>query len=174
MSPLTDQADLALRPLRQALFHAAEREAERIRENARREAALIAAEANAEAGRISRDAATRGEADAIADARTNSSQARRTAREKVLTAQESLRLELLGELRTAAVAAQADSRYPALLERLHRRAVAVLGPDAELSESPGGGLIGVAGTRRLDLSLPALALRRAEEMPEEVSGLWKE
>ena len=174
MSTLNSAAEAALGPLREALRRSAEGMADQIVADARRRAASLRAEAEAEARRITDGAAAQGEADARADARSRSSRTRRAARERVLAAQEELRLELLRQLRDGAAAARHDPRYGLLLAKLAAKARESLGADAVLTESPEGGIAAVAGTRRLDLSLPALALREAERTPEEVSQLWLE
>jgi vacuolar-type H+-ATPase subunit E/Vma4 len=55
-----------------------------------------------------------------------------------------------------------------LIEQSH----ALLGPEATVAESPEGGVIAEAGSRRLDLSLPVLAARTLESMTQEVRELW--
>ncbi|WP_334172019.1 V-type ATP synthase subunit E family protein [Sinomonas sp.] len=172
MSGLSGPAEAALAPLRDALASGAGRRAEQILEDARRRAASLRADADAEARRIAGEATAQGQADARADARSRSSRSRRAARERVLAAQEAVRLELVRRLRVAAAESRKDPRYEVLLERLTAQAHELLGPEAELRESPEGGVVAVAGTRRLDLSLPTLALREAARTPEEVSRLW--
>lgn len=171
---LGQQADVALEPVRRALRDAAEEEASRVLADSRRQAAVMAQNAAAQAARIADDAAAQGEADALSDARSRTSRARRAAREAVLAAQEGVRSEFLRELQKAARAARNDPRYPALLARLGRLAVETLGPGAALSESPDGGILAQAGARRMDLSLPSLAIARVDEAPEEVARLWQE
>jgi hypothetical protein len=41
-----------------------------------------------------------------------------------------------------------------------------------VQESPDGGVVAVAGSRRLDLSLPVLAEREVDRLGSEVERLW--
>ena len=63
--------------------------------------------------------------------------------------------------------------YAALRERLERLARALLGPDAEVTGHPEGGVVARAPGRRVDLSLPALADRALDRLGGEVRALWE-
>jgi vacuolar-type H+-ATPase subunit E/Vma4 len=90
----------------------------------------------------------------------------------VLARRNALRLELQRQVRESATALRTDPRYPPLLTRLTEQSHALLGPDAMVAESPDGGVVAEAGSRRLDLSLPTLATRTLESMTQEVRQLW--
>ena len=75
-------------------------------------------------------------------------------------------------MRAAASALRTDPRYPDLLDRLSERARELLGPRAVVTESPAGGIVAAWGSRRLDLSLPAVAESTLATMASEVSALW--
>jgi hypothetical protein len=80
--------------------------------------------------------------------------------------------ELRRASRDAARALRDSSDYPEILRRLTERAVAAMGPEAAMQESPDGGVVAVAGSRRLDLSLPVLAEREVDRLGSEVERLW--
>jgi len=98
--------------------------------------------------------------------------ARREAHETVLMRRNALRLALHRQVRESAAELRTDPRYPRLLARLIEQSHALLGPEATVAESSQGGVIAEAGSRRLDLSLPVLAIRTLELMTQEVSALW--
>lgn len=163
--------DAALEPVRTALRTAAEETAAQLRTDAADHAAALLAAARAEAQSILASAAQEGRDAARAEAALRSARARRRARELVLAQRSSLRRELRRRAREAAAGLTADPRYPELRARLAGQCTALLGPDATVSESPEGGVIAVAGTRRLDLSLPVLAELALESMPD-AGGQW--
>jgi len=72
----------------------------------------------------------------------------------------------------SATALRTDARHPELLARLTERSHALLGRDATVTESPDGGVIAEAGSRRLDLSLPTLAAETLSRRAAEVAALW--
>ncbi|MHB1009675.1 MAG: hypothetical protein ACYC1E_10655 [Propionibacteriaceae bacterium] len=172
MTGLPKGAEDALTPVREALLAAAEARAEQLRDDAAQRAAAIVASAQEEAVRITSAAASQGEASARSDAALRSARVRRHAQEVVLAQQAALRRELQKQVREAALSVRDDPRYPFLLASLTDRCRAVLGADASVSEDPSGGVVGRAGSRRLDLSLPALAARALDSMGPEVSRLW--
>ena len=59
-----------------------------------------------------------------------------------------------------------------LQTRLAERARSTLGADAVITESADGGSLAHLGSRRLDLSLPTLALGTLNAMAAELSTLW--
>ncbi|WP_205759923.1 hypothetical protein [Arthrobacter sp. PAMC25564] len=171
MTGLAPEADAALGPVRQALRAAAEKQATELRDDAGRQAAALLDAARAEAAGILAAAATEGETAARAEAALRSARARRQAHELVLAQRSSLRLELHRRVREAAAGLKSDPRYAELMARLTEQCRELLGPDASVSESPEGGVVAEAGSRRLDLSLPALAELTLDSIPG-VRELW--
>lgn len=172
MKVLPPEADAALTPLRQAMLATSSAAAETIRSAASEQAAALIAQARHEADSIRERARADGEAVARAHAELASARARRRAHDTILAAQNSLRQALLVEVGNAATALRDDPRYPALRAGLQDYALGILGPDAQVRESPAGGIIAEAGSRRLDLTLPVLALTTVAAMPQQVSSLW--
>lgn len=165
MTGLAPEADAALEPVRAALRTAAERAAAGLRDDAGRRASEILAAAQAEAA-AARDAAAReGEAAARREAALQSARVRRQAQEFVLAQRSALRAELQRRVREAAALLTADIRYGGLMVWLADQCAVLLGPDATVTESPDGGVIAEAGSRRLDLSLPELAGLTLESLP---------
>lgn len=172
MTGLPAGSAAALEPIRRWLRDAAEAQAAEIRDSAEQEAVALLAAAQAEADRIRQDAVAEGEAAARSAAALRSAQVRRRASGTVLAQQEELRLTLRREVVRAAMAARTDPRYPQLVDRLVEHGRAVLGPDATVTQSPDGGVVVERGSRRLDLSLPALATQALDERQGEVERLW--
>ena len=172
MSGLPSGSDAALAPLRQRLLADARETASGILAAARDQAQATTTTAEVEAARIRAAAAAAGEEAARSEAALRSARVRRQAHQAVLESRNALHEKVRRRVRESAVALTADPRYPAVLERLHARAVQVLGPDVIVTEGPGGGLVAVAGSRSLDLTLPARAEAVLEAMAPEVSGLW--
>jgi hypothetical protein len=172
MKALSQRSAAALTPVRGWLLVAAQQEAADIRRQAGEHAMALLDAARRDAGRIRSAAAAEGAAMASTQAVVRSARVRRQAHETVLTRRNMLRLDLQRQVREAGQKLRADPRYPALLARLIEQSRAWLGPEATVAESPEGGVIAEAGSRRLDLSLPGVATRTLESMTQEVSGLW--
>jgi cell division septum initiation protein DivIVA len=169
---LPDGSDAALAHVRTALQDAARESATRIAEDAAEQAAAMVAEAQREADRLRAAAAENGAAAARSEAALRSARVRRQAHEIVLARQSALRSELQRQVRNAATALRGDPRYPELVDRLGDQCRAVLGPETTVTESVDGGVVARSGTRRLDLSLPVLAVGTLESMAGDVSALW--
>lgn len=172
MTGLPKRSDAALAPVRESLLIAAQKEAGDLRRVAGEEAMAMLDAARREADRIRTAAAQEGAAAARSQAALRSIWMRRQAHEMVLTRQNALRLELQRQVRESAAASRADPRYPPLLARLTEQSHVLLGAQATVTESSEGGVVAEAGSRRLDLSLPALATRTLESMTQEVRALW--
>lgn len=172
MTGLPQRSATALAPVRGSLLTAAQKEAADIRRDASEQALALLDAARREADRIRVAAAEEGEATARSEAALRSARVRRQAHETVLARRNALRLELQRQVRESAAALRTDPRYPPLLTRLTEQSHALLGPDAMVAESPDGGVVAEAGSRRLDLSLPTLATRTLESMTQEVRQLW--
>lgn len=132
------------------------------------------AEAEARAKALVKQARLEGERAAAGEALRRRSVGRRRARELRLRAQQALLDEVRTRAREAALALSEDPRYPELLERLRRIAIAQLGSEAELEIDPPsvGGVIARAGSVRVDYTLPALAERTLEALNGELELLW--
>ncbi|CAN5290992.1 hypothetical protein BH11ACT4_BH11ACT4_18130 [soil metagenome] len=172
MSDLPEASRAALAPLRTYLSATAQAAATLSHTSADGQAATILADAATTSESIRAAAAAEGEAAANSAAALVSARARRQAHETVLRSQNDIRLDLKTRATTAAQALTADPRYPALVAHLTARAHALLGPEALISTSPAGGVIAVAGSRRIDLSLAALAERTLDSLTEENRSLW--
>lgn len=174
MTRLPRGAETALGPVRDALHRQAEEGATRTVTEARQQAEQILAAARAEAGDILSTAEREGAEAARADAVASSARARREARRTVLAEQERLHSMLTEEVMQRARGIRHDPRYPQILRRLTAQADRLLGPMASVTESHLGGVVGTAGSRRLDLTLPALAEQALEDHAREVQTLWED
>ncbi len=172
MTTLPAGADAALAPLRAALLRAAQASAAAIVADAEARAAVIIRDATHQADELRQAAAANGEEAARSQALLRSAGARRQAHETVLCQQSALRRELQRHVGVAVSPLRDDPRYPALLDRLDQRCRAILGEDAIITESADGGVTAHAGTRSVDLSLPAVAAQTLDSMATEVSALW--
>jgi hypothetical protein len=172
MTSLPTDSDAALAPLEERLLDDARAAASAIMAEAREKADALVTKAEEEAAGIRAGAVAAGEEAARSEVALRSARLRRQAHETVLAARNDLRLEARHAVRERAGALVEDPRYPDLLERLRGRARAALGPDAILTESPEGGLVAEAGSRRLDLTLPTLAGAALEDAADQVTGLW--
>ncbi|MDQ0210434.1 hypothetical protein BMF89_01470 [Arthrobacter sp. SRS-W-1-2016] len=171
MTGLAPESDAVLQPVREALRAAAEKQAAELRDDARRQVKALVEAATAEAAAILAAAAQEGESAARSEAALRSARVRREAHELVLAQRNSLRLELHRRVREAAVGLTSDPRYAKLMARLTDQCLELLGRDAVVSESPEGGVVAEAGSRRLDLSLPVLAGMTLESDPG-ARALW--
>ena len=174
MSRLPAGSDAALEPVRYALRRGAEKQARGEADDARRQSADILASARAEAEHIRQEAVRQGSEAARTEAAGRSARVRRQARRTVLAQQEALRTELIRSVMEQASQLRSDPRYPRMLRLLTERADAILGPLASVTESYKGGVTGSAGSRHVDLSLPALAEQALANRAGEVSRLWTE
>jgi vacuolar-type H+-ATPase subunit E/Vma4 len=162
----------ALAPVRSKLQAQAEAEAHTTLDQARDQAGRIRAEARARAAGILADSRAEGEEQARAAVAARVVRRRREARDVVLSVQRDLYDELRRASRDAAQALRDSPDYPEILRRLTEGAVAAMGQAAAVQESPDGGIVAEAGSRRLDLSLPVLAEREVDRLGAEVERLW--
>lgn len=160
--------------VRLALLEDAEAEAEEIVGAATDDGAAVVERARQDADAAVDQARRRAEATSAANAALVTTRARRDAHARVLRAHEQLHREVVGRVRAAFERARDDPRYPSLLDRLTAIAIAELGEQAivERDPRPGGGVVAVDGSRRVDLRLAALADRALEQLGDEVGGLW--
>ncbi|MFY1670255.1 hypothetical protein ACN27G_09880 [Plantactinospora sp. WMMB334] len=151
--------DAALAAVREALLARARAEADHVRERAGADARQEVAGARAEADRIRRSARAEGTAGAATANAIARGQAARQARALVLAE----RREAYERLRRAAREAVARiGTEPGVREQLVLAVRAALGPDARIVDTPDGGVRGVTGDRRLDLSLTGFADRAVD------------
>jgi vacuolar-type H+-ATPase subunit E/Vma4 len=167
---------VTLEPARRAALAAAQAEAEQEVREAQREAGGRVAEAQEEARRLLDAARNRGRAAAEREAAETRSRIEAQARSRVMEARRAAYDRLCDEARRAALGLREDQVYPALLERLAETARDLLGPDAEIRYDPPtrGGVIARAGTRSVDLTLPALGARCLAGLGRDVARLWTE
>lgn len=173
--PLPDEAVAALAPVRAKLLHTASAEARELLDRADQEAEALIAEARATARSLLEEAQRAGERDGVAAARDIRARARRTARARELAA----RGQAYEELRSRAVMRVRETwdttacpDRPDLLDRLRQHAQQLLGPDAEVTEAPDGGLVAQLAGRRADYTLDALTARAVDRLGPEVETLW--
>lgn len=164
-----------LSPLEASLLSAAKERAEQCLQTARSKAASMIEDFEGRARDRLAKASAEGERAAEKEAARRLVHANREARRLVLEA-ERLAYE---RLTTAAVSAALELRHhPKYLElekRLTETAVELLGPDAEITRDPQGrgGVTARKGSRSVDLTLEALALRCVSEQAGSVSSLWR-
>ncbi|MDN4477520.1 hypothetical protein QQX10_08105 [Demequina sp. SYSU T00039] len=162
----------SLAPLRDRIHAQAEGVVRACERKSAEEAAITLAEARRDADAITERAVQAGEAAARSDAAQRSARRRRAAHELDLAGRESLRREIEDRVVARARMLRTYPAYPRLLASLRERAREMLGPDAAIEEHPDGGVVAASGTRRLDLTLPALARAALGSPSEEVSALW--
>ncbi|MDN3027950.1 V-type ATP synthase subunit E family protein [Streptomyces sp. S.PB5] len=162
----------ALAPVRDRLLEEAAADAQALLTAAAEDAASLLRDAEARAAGILAEARSQGAADAETARRAVHAQARRAARARELAARRECWEELRRQVVEGVEALRDTDAYPHLRERLAARVRQLLGPDALVTEAPGGGIVGEAPGRRLDLSLATLAERALERTGAEVEQLW--
>jgi len=170
--PLSAAADAALEPVRVALLAAARAEAAEVARQAEVQSSRLREEARCAADRMIADARAAGEATATAALAVRLARSRREARRSALSAQHGLYEELRRRCRQAAASIAGTAEYELLRRRLVDRAREQLGMEADVVDSPDGGILASVGSRRVDLSLPALADRALARSGPEVAALW--
>lgn len=164
--------DTALEPVRSRLLQDARDDAESLLAAADEDAATVLQDAEARAAEILAEARGQGAADAESALRDTRAQSRRTARARELAA----RRESWEELRRQVVHGVEELRrtdaYPRLRAQLTEHIRQVLGPDARITEAPGGGVLGEVPGRRIDCGLSSLAHRALDRTGAEVEELW--
>ncbi|RLE20890.1 MAG: hypothetical protein DRJ50_10035 [Actinobacteria bacterium] len=174
----TESADTdvatSLEPVRAALLADANAEAEQIVRDATRAADRLVNQTEHDAEAEVTEVERRGELSARARADQQVARARDEAHSIVLHTQEILHQQLADAARAAVLNLRNDPRYPALLDHFADVARNQLGDAAiiERDPEPDGGIIAVAGTRRVDYTLPALADRALDALADETAALW--
>ncbi|WP_127361142.1 V-type ATP synthase subunit E family protein [Actinacidiphila soli] len=170
--PAPDQAASALQPVRERLLRSARADAEELLARADQEAGALLDAARAQAAAILDDARKQGEADAAQGHTAELTRVRRTTRARELA----VRRQAYEELRRRTTERVRELRhtpdYPAIRDRLTRRARRLLGPDCEVAEHPGGGIVAHAPGRRADCTLDALAARALDRLGAQTETLW--
>ena len=169
---LAEAGQRALAPVRAALLARADEQAERLRAEATEQADAVRRAAATEAEAVRAAARTEGEAAARDAAAATLHRRRRQARALVLAAEQAAYAGLLEAVTDAVRARTAEPGWPARAERLAALAGERLGPDATVQPDPDGGLVARAGSRSLDLSVPALARHAVGELGDRVVRLW--
>ena len=164
-------ASAALDPVRAALLSQARSDAGSVLAEARQRAEHERAASRGRAAQILRAGRDEGERQAHAAAAAQLTRRRREARDTLLAAQRTLYDELRRRCHDAARALREAPDYPDLRRHL-TDAGAALGRGASIHESGDGGVVAVAGSRRLDLSLPTLVDEELDRLGEEVLQLW--
>ena len=166
-------AGVTLDPVRAALLAEAEAEAERVVRQAEENAAAQVSRAEEQKAALVKRARAEGEAAAELEATSELTHARRNARTLVLEAQRAVYDDVRREAHAAAQRLRSEPRYGELLERLAAVVEEELGPEVELeADPPDGGVIGHAGNRRVEQTLPALVERCLTEHAAELERLW--
>jgi vacuolar-type H+-ATPase subunit E/Vma4 len=152
----------AVEPVRSALLATALSDADAVRARARGEADAVVVAAEAQAAQLTAEARRQGGAEATAAAAAATAAARRQAHRAVLAARARAYRTLREQARVAVAGMAAEPGYTALRQRLTAAVHRILGPDARVRDSGDGGLVGEAGTRRVDLSLAGFADRAVD------------
>ncbi len=165
---------LRLDPVRVALLEDAGVDADHILTEAHLGADDVVAAAEQEVAAQVAEVERRHAISAAAHADQVRARARAEAHSELLGAREDIHQDLLEAVRLAALELRDDERYPALLDHFEAVARAQLGPDARVERDPPGrgGIVAVAGTRRVDYTLTTLAERAMRDHAEEVTSLW--
>jgi vacuolar-type H+-ATPase subunit H len=156
MSLAADQ-EAALGPVRAALLAHAEEQAARIVAQAREASERVVARARHEAEAAVAQARSQGEAQARPVAAAELGRSRRAARSVALEAERTAHDELAARIRAAVLALCDDPRYPRFRDRLVGLAGSIAGPQAVVTEHPGGGVVARSPGVLVDCSLPRLA-----------------
>ncbi|SFF99384.1 V-type ATP synthase subunit E [Streptomyces mirabilis] len=172
MRPPAHAAASALEPVRERLLRSARADAEELLARTDRETEALLEGARARAASILDDARRQGEADAAQDRAAVLTRVRRTIRARELD----VRRQAYEELRRSTAERAGELRhrpdYPAMRDRLARRARQLLGPDCEVAEDPFGGIVARAPGRRTDSTLDALAARALDRLGAQTETLW--
>lgn len=159
-----------LEPLRQALHRAAHEEAAQVLARADETARAIVAQARREAELIREQARAAGAAQAAEVVAVQRARVGREARSLVLAAQRAEYDALRAAARAAVARLRIEPEYPAVRARMVARLRELLGPQAQIIDDPGGGVMAIGPGRSADFTLARLADRAvdvvlAEEAP---------
>ncbi|WKX69014.1 V-type ATP synthase subunit E [Streptomyces sp. XD-27] len=172
MSAPASDIEASLEPVRAELLRRARADARELLGRADREATDLLRRAGAQAEAVLAEARRQGREEGMRAARDVLARARRTARAHELAARRDAYEELRRRTAERVRGLRGSPEYPALLERLTRHARLLLGSGADVTEHPSGGVVAVAGGRRVDCTLDALAARALARLGAETEHLW--
>ncbi|MBX7431085.1 hypothetical protein JDV09_03020 [Mycobacterium sp. Y57] len=167
-----DRAAAALGPVRAELLRRANADAEKVIAAAQSDAQRVVEEATRTANQMLDRARAAGKAAGARLAANEEVALRRGLRRDVLAARDGayrLWRQRAGE---AVLALRDDPRYPQWRAALVDIAHATLGDDAQVTEDATGGVHAEKDSRRIDLSLSAIATRTVDEAAAEAESLW--
>ena len=167
-----DRVMPALEPVRAELLRRAAADAQRLIAEANDEAASIVERAYDTARQMAENARAAGESAGEMASAEEGAALRRTLRRQLLAAQNNVYRQWRRRGTEAVLALRDDPDYSRWLEMLRGTAKAALGADAQLADSPAGGIVAHLGNRQLDLSLSAIAARALDRLAPEADGLW--
>jgi len=163
MTARTDQAlSEALAPVQAALLATARHDADQRVASAHARAAELLAAARERAEGIISAARDAGIADAERVFATEQARSRRAARARTLQARRQAYEQLRLRSREAVLRIRDEPGYAAVRATLTAVGIRLLGPDAEIVEADGGGVIARSAGRRVNLSLTAFADRAVD------------
>ncbi|WP_405682215.1 hypothetical protein [Streptomyces sp. NBC_00057] len=170
-TPAAGQTD-ALATVRAELLRSARADAETLLAQAARDDELVLDRARTEAEEIVEQARREGAAEGAAAGAAGLLRARRSARSRELAVRREAYEELCRQVTERVRALRHTTDYPGVRDRLERRARQLLGPDATVTEQPGGGVVAHAAGRRADFTLDALAARALDRLGADTEALW--
>lgn len=170
---MTQRLDLALAPVARELLAAAGREAGQRLAEAERAATKAVADAQSHVDGVLAAAREQATADAAGAAAAERARGRRDARAAVLAARRDAVEALTRAAKDAVAALVSDPDYPLWRKALAVQAHRTLGEDAVVADPPDGGVVAVAGSRRIDLRLPRFAEQAMADLGAEL-GLVSE
>ena len=171
-TPPPAETSAALEPVRARLLRDAAADADSLVNAAAEDARATLRDAETRASAVLAESRRQGAHDAERAGVAASARVRRAIRARELAARREIWEELCRQVVDGVESLRESDRYPAVRRRLTAHVRQVLGPDARVTEAPGGGVVGDAPGRRLDCSLAALARRALDRADEEVEQLW--
>ncbi|MFJ9535915.1 hypothetical protein ACIRPX_01455 [Streptomyces sp. NPDC101225] len=170
--PLPAAASPALDPVRARLLRDAAQDADALLAAAAEDARATVLAAQTQASAVLAEARGQGAHDAEVSGAAARNRVRRAARSRELAARREIWEDLCRQVVDRVEALRGTAAYPAVRRRLTAYVRQVLGPDARITEAPGGGVVGDAPGRRLDCGLAAIAQRALDRAGGEVDRLW--
>ncbi|MFR0354638.1 hypothetical protein [Streptomyces sediminimaris] len=171
-APLPAGAPAALEPVRARLLRDAAADADALLAAAAEDARATVREAGARASAVLAEARSQGARDARRTGAAARGRVRRAARARELAARREIWEDLCRRVVDGVEALRGTDAYPAVRRRLTAHVRQALGPDARITEAPGGGVVGEAPGRRIDCGLAAFAQRALDRSGGEVEQLW--
>lgn len=169
-APLPDLVN-ALAPVRDALLRAAREDARRTLDASQAQTRRAISDAEHRAEVVRGEARASGAAAADVALATERAQVRRQGRAIVLRARREAYEKLCTQVEMAGEAIVDRPSYQAMREALIAAAHRELGPDADVVDVRGGGIVARSGRREMDLSLATLAHRAADAVANRLDEL---